>query len=118
MPDAPITPKHLDLDRAAGGRGLTIEWSDGRRDRLSLGALRVGCPCAACRENRRRHEAQRAAGRRSLSVLPGNFTGEPAVASAELVGRYALKLAWSDGHTSGIYSFAYLRDLAGRGGKD
>ena len=30
---------------------------------------------------------------------------------AELVGRYALQIYWSDGHSSGIYSFPYLRSL-------
>jgi DUF971 family protein len=31
--------------------------------------------------------------------------------SAELVGRYALQIHWSDGHSSGIYTFTYLRTL-------
>ena len=30
---------------------------------------------------------------------------------AELVGRYALQIYWSDGHSTGIYSFPYLRSL-------
>ncbi len=30
---------------------------------------------------------------------------------AELVGRYALQIHWSDGHSSGIYAFPYLRRL-------
>ena len=51
----------------------------------------------------------------SLSVLPSQFvsaTDAVHVTHAELVGNYALKLDWSDGHTSGIYSFAYLREIA------
>ncbi len=27
------------------------------------------------------------------------------------VGNYALRLTWGDGHSTGIYSFAYLREL-------
>jgi DUF971 family protein len=27
------------------------------------------------------------------------------------VGRYAIHIAWSDGHTSGIYSFEHLRSI-------
>jgi DUF971 family protein len=27
------------------------------------------------------------------------------------VGNYALRIVWSDGHDSGIFSFRYLRDL-------
>ena len=30
---------------------------------------------------------------------------------AELVGRYALQIYWSDGHSSGISTFDYLRGL-------
>ena len=30
---------------------------------------------------------------------------------ADLVGRYALQMYWSDGHSTGIYTFDYLRDL-------
>jgi DUF971 family protein len=33
----------------------------------------------------------------------------------EQVGGYALQLFWADGHSSGIYSFAYLRKLAAIG---
>jgi len=33
------------------------------------------------------------------------------VKHAELVGNYAMKIEWSDGHDSGIYSFQYLREL-------
>jgi DUF971 family protein len=27
------------------------------------------------------------------------------------VGRYALQFMWSDGHSTGIYTFEYLREL-------
>jgi len=30
---------------------------------------------------------------------------------AELVGRYAVQIHWSDGHATGIYTFSYLRNL-------
>jgi DUF971 family protein len=33
----------------------------------------------------------------------------------EQVGGYALQLFWADGHSSGIYSFSYLRKLAAIG---
>jgi len=46
-----------------------------------------------------------------LTILPGNFTEEIKVVDAQLVGNYALKIVWSDGHDSGIYSFRYLRDI-------
>ena len=36
--------------------------------------------------------------------------------NTELVGRYALNFVWSDGHQTGIFSFDYLRKLAGLDG--
>jgi DUF971 family protein len=32
------------------------------------------------------------------------------IAGAELVGNYAVRLQWSDGHSSGIYAFSSLRN--------
>jgi DUF971 family protein len=34
-----------------------------------------------------------------------------AAAAARIVGNYALHFDWSDGHTTGIYSFDYLRRI-------
>ena len=51
----------------------------------------------------------------SLNVLPKHFTSDAdtiQVASAQLVGNYALQITFSDGHTSGIFSFTYLREIA------
>jgi len=31
--------------------------------------------------------------------------------NAEAVGRYAIRLLWADGHSTGIYSFDHLRDI-------
>lgn len=47
----------------------------------------------------------------SLTVLPGGGVGESGVRTATLVGNYALRIEWSDGHDSGIYSFDYLREI-------
>jgi DUF971 family protein len=35
------------------------------------------------------------------------------LARLELVGAYAVQPVWADGHRSGIFSFDYLRRLAG-----
>ncbi len=44
-------------------------------------------------------------------LLPGQVNQGIAPASLELVGRYAIRIWWQDGHSSGIYTFDYLRDL-------
>ncbi|MBY0260719.1 MAG: DUF971 domain-containing protein, partial [Phycisphaerales bacterium] len=54
-----------------------------------------------------------------LAVLPpsavramGTPGSGPLVAvSAEMVGNYALKIVFSDGHDTGIYSWGYLREI-------
>ena len=38
--------------------------------------------------------------------------------SVALVGAYGLKVKWSDGHGTGIYTFAHLRSLSVRGWGD
>jgi len=96
------TPTRLDLKKT---EKLEIEFQDGRRCVYPLTLLRSMCPCAKCREQRETKSTK------SLNVLPGNYTSNPTVVDAQLVGNYALKIEWSDGHDSGIYSFDYLRSI-------
>lgn len=92
----------MHLDRA---RGLEIEWADGSTSFFPVGYLRRMSPSADARHLREE------LARNPLTVLPAGG-GEPLSAtSAELVGQYALKIAFSDGHTTGIYSWAYLREI-------
>jgi DUF971 family protein len=107
VPASSDTPARLDLQKDAG---LRLTYADGSGGFLGIGRLRSMCPCAGCRENRE----QQAAKPTRLQVL-GEATDVPlSVVRAELVGNYALKVTWSDGHAAGIYSFAYLRSLLSR----
>ena len=134
MPDepaqnAPPVPRRLDLKR---DERLRIEWSDGRESTLPVAELRQMCPCANCkiaREGVDPHQLMRPATpaelaaavgrpkpkRLSLGVVSASMTGGPGVAveRAEKVGNYALKLHFTDGHGSGIYTWPYLRELSG-----
>src|SRR5688500_2686071 len=109
---AGVAPIKLDLKK---DERLLIEWSDGRVGNYSLTYLRTMCPCALCktvREGANPHDLMPQPRKKtSLNILPGNFSEPLKVLSAELVGNYALQLEWSDGHGSGIYSFAYLRQI-------
>lgn len=100
------TPTRLDLQK---DRQLTIGWQDGRQSVYPTMYLRSMCPCAQCKITRQEQAAKPRG--LSLRVLPGNHTGPLTAASAELVGGYALRIDWSDGHASGIYSFEYLRSI-------
>ncbi|MCY3904992.1 MAG: DUF971 domain-containing protein [Caldilineaceae bacterium] len=93
-------PTDLTVDRSAGD--LTIDWADGHRSQFSLAWMRSVCPCASCREDRRQAEEDPL----RLSVGPPPDAG---VGSAELVGNYAIRFTWADGHGNGIYGFSSLR---------
>jgi DUF971 family protein len=87
------------------GNELAIQWNDNAESYLNLEVLRRACPCAACGGE--------------PDVL-GNIVRPNVTYTAEsfqldrfhLVGGYAVQFRWADGHSPGIYSFAYLRKLA------
>lgn len=97
-----VTPKTIKL--AGGNDTLTIQWSDGHASAYPYRLLREQCPCATCTEL----ERPRAAAPNPL-ILLGAKPIKPL--RAELVGRYALQIFWNDGHSTGIYSFEFLRRL-------
>ncbi len=98
-------PRRLDLKK---DRGLTVEWADGSVSYYSIAYLRRMSPSAEARQLREEMA------RNPLTVLPGRGGGSsgPLVAeSAEMVGNYALRIRFSDGHDTGIYSWDYLREI-------
>ncbi len=100
-----LTPTRIDLKK---DEALTITWSDGSVTVYPIAYLRKMSPSADARELREQMEHN------PLTVLPASATHEgPIVAeSAELVGRYALRIRFSDGHDTGIYSWSYLQEIA------
>ncbi len=97
--------KPIDLRLKLKEQELHITWADGRRSVYSLAYLRGKCPCAACRTER---EERRGA---ALPILSTKPVEDLRAVDGWLVGNYALQLAWSDGHNTGIFDFSYLRML-------
>jgi len=97
-------PVSFELDRT---RELRIRWDDGGLDVYPLVELRRACPCAICRAERER------APDAGLPVVPDADVQRrmATVERAELVGHYALRITWQDGHDTGIYDYEYLRSL-------
>lgn len=98
-------PAHLDLDRQ---RGLTITWADGSQSFYPVALLRRLSPSAETRQLREEMA------RNPLTVLPashGGGDGPLTAEDAELVGNYAVKIRFSDGHDTGIFSWRYLREI-------
>jgi ATP-binding protein involved in chromosome partitioning len=82
-------------------RQFRFRWSDGHESTYGFEYLRNHCPCAVCVD-------EWSGKRKSLTLLlPSNFRP----LSVSPVGRYAVQINWSDGHGTGIYSFARLREL-------
>jgi ATP-binding protein involved in chromosome partitioning len=94
-------------DRLAGldrdGGALTLRWADGVEQRLGDRDLRLACQCAQCREEM--------SGARLLD--PDKVPLDLALTRVWSVGNYALGLAFSDGHDTGIYTFKALREMTG-----
>jgi ATP-binding protein involved in chromosome partitioning len=80
--------------------GLLIEWSEGAAPVFyPARQLRLACPCAACVEEM--------SGRPLLD--PATVPPDVRPVSLALVGTYGLRVVWSDGHGTGIYTFERLR---------
>lgn len=85
--------------------GLLIEWEAGGPEVLYPAyGLRLACPCAACVEEM--------SGRPLLD--PATVARDVRPVSVALVGAYGLRIAWSDGHGTGIYTYERLKELATR----
>jgi len=96
------------------GAGVDITWSDGHRSHYDFPYLREWCPCATCNEERRKKEEAKhasAAGGLSLGAELPIFKPKARAQSARAVGNYALQIEFTDGHSTGIYSFTYLREI-------
>lgn len=99
-----LQPKSIDLKK---DEALTVTWADGSTSVYPIAYLRRMSPSAEQRELLKEMQTN------PLTVLPpGSGKGGPLTAeSAELVGRYAIRIRFSDGHDTGIYSWQYLRSL-------
>lgn len=93
------------------GTGVDISWADGHSSHFDFIYLRDHCPCANCKDERsKKSEVERAitAPASGAAVLP-LFKPKPKARHAEVIGRYAIQLEFTDGHSAGIYSYDYLR---------
>lgn len=78
---------------------LEITWDDGRVDRLPAEFLRVESPSAEVQGH----------GPHQKTIVPGR--AHVGIMEIEPVGHYAVRLKFDDLHDTGIYSWAYLREL-------
>ena len=82
--------------------GILIEWdAQGHQGFYPARALRLACPCAACVEEM--------SGRPLLD--PARIPPDVRPMSLALVGAYGMRVHWSDGHATGIYTFEQLHRM-------
>jgi DUF971 family protein len=102
-----VDPEHIAISKS---KGIKIDWTDGHRSEYSLAYLRDECPCASC------------TGAHGTEPQKSSYAAKPAtpfqmyqptlkMLSVEEVGHYAIRIQWSDGHNTGIYSFDHLRNI-------
>jgi DUF971 family protein len=91
------------------GRGLEIDWADGHRSAWGFAWLRNACPCATCVDERVQEGRKAGVAKKKAADLLPMYSPPAKPKSAQGVGRYAIQFHWLDGHSSGIYSWEYLR---------
>jgi DUF971 family protein len=93
------TPRPTDITLHSVSRVLEIAFNDGRTFRLPYEFLRVFSPSAEVRGHGPGQEVLQA-GKRDVTIE-----------SADPVGHYGLQPSFSDGHTTGIFSWDLLYEL-------
>lgn len=96
----PTSPRPTDIRLHQASRKLEISFDDGTQAMLSCEFLRVYSPSAEVRGHGIGQEVLQV-GKEAVNIV-----------GIEPVGNYAVKLDFSDGHNTGLYSWDYLYDLA------
>jgi len=105
---AAVTPEKVRV-LLSEGKGLEIQWKDGHKSAWSFAWLRNACPCATCVEEREQQGRKPGDSKSKSTQLLPMYAPPPKPSSVIPVGRYALQFNWLEGHSSGIYSWEYLR---------
>lgn len=94
--------------RQEGPNLLGITWNDGLVSQYPVRALRLACPCAHCIDEH--------TGKKILN--PDSVPADVRPVKLDAVGRYAIRIQWSDSHETGLFSFRLLRQLHPRPKED
>lgn len=86
---------------------IFLAWSNGHQFALPYSEMRFYCPCAGCVDE---HTGQRTIEKSSISP-------EIRATDVKLIGRYAVQLIWSDGHSTGMYHYDRLWELCEKQGR-
>lgn len=87
---------------------ICITWDDATQSHWTPAQLRQACPCATCREKKRK-DVQSPQRPMVLPVISAAEARPLRIDAMRPVGNYAYNIAFSDGHNSGIFSFTMLK---------
>jgi DUF971 family protein len=94
-----MDPVLTEARRLPEERRLRLTWSDGHSAEYPFDDLRGWCPCAGCQ------------GHSNLEIQYHPPAHPVTITSIQPVGNYAISIAFSDGHGTGIYRYDFLRRL-------
>jgi DUF971 family protein len=100
-PPPPDSPPPTAIERLPSEQALAISWPNGHSAKLPLLELRAQCMCARC--------VDEITGERIVDT--DGIDPDIQIQELALVGNYALKIRWSDGHDTGLYTWPHLRRL-------
>lgn len=101
-PKIATTPNPASIDVDKDGRVVRIAWDDGVATTVSARTLRQLCPCAQCVDewtNKRTFD-------------PATIKPDMRIVAQGPVGNYALSFRFADGHQTGIFTWAFLRETS------
>jgi DUF971 family protein len=98
-------PQVTGMTVEGNGRLVKFTWDDGAKTELSGRMLRQVCPCAACVDE----------WTHKRTFTPESIPADVTIRETRPVGNYALGIQFSDGHSTGIFNWKYLREVTERG---
>jgi DUF971 family protein len=101
-------PEHIAISKS---KGIQIDWKDRHHSEYGLNYLRDRCPCATCTGAHGTPPRKPSSDALSAEGPFPMFKARLKMLSVEPVGNYAIRISWSDGHSSGIYSYDHLRRI-------
>jgi DUF971 family protein len=100
QPAAQAAPQPIEIRIRRASAALEVDFDDGRRAALPAEYLRVESPSAEVQGH----------GPNAKKIVPGK--AQVNIASVDPIGHYAIRVHFTDGHETGIFTWAYLHELA------
>ena len=89
------------INRLDDAAQLEVQWPDEVTSIICYRGLRLACGCAHC--------VDEWTGKPLLN--PADVAADVCIEKISLVGNYAIRIAWSDGHDTGLTTWKRLEEL-------